>query len=215
MVVLPGMVHVALFADRLIHDMYGFHINGFVVDLVMTPGGIASLGASAEHPAHGGLIVAALLAAQAGAYYWLVARRRGAPGRCRIRWRWRWLVAWPCSPAWASASPMPTVRRRQLPAHPVRQRTLSALSAADSSASWPSAWASKPKSRSRKACTSRRRALNYPLAPLRCRRPAPLNIVWLVAESLRFDMLDPKIMPQLWEFSNRRCAWRSTTAAAT
>ena len=46
-------------------------------------------------------------------------------------------------------------------------------------------------------------SLAYPLAPLRVEPPsAPLNVVWLVAESLRFDMLDPQIMPRLWDFSN-------------
>ena len=42
---MAGLTQTLLFADRLIHDMYGFHINGFVVDLVLTPGGIAALGA--------------------------------------------------------------------------------------------------------------------------------------------------------------------------
>ena len=45
-------------------------------------------------------------------------------------------------------------------------------------------------------------ALNYPLKPLDIEAPVrPLNIVWLVAESLRFDMLDAKVMPQTWAFS--------------
>src|SRR5690606_23985432 len=44
--------------------------------------------------------------------------------------------------------------------------------------------------------------LSYPLALLRVEKPArPMNVVWLVAESLRYDMLDPKIMPKLWQFS--------------
>jgi membrane-anchored protein YejM (alkaline phosphatase superfamily) len=44
--------------------------------------------------------------------------------------------------------------------------------------------------------------LNYPLVPLRVEPPArPLNIVWLAVESLRYDMLDRTIMPQLWDFS--------------
>lgn len=42
---LTGLTQTLLFADRLIRDMYGFHINGFVIDLVLTPGGIAALGA--------------------------------------------------------------------------------------------------------------------------------------------------------------------------
>jgi membrane-anchored protein YejM (alkaline phosphatase superfamily) len=44
--------------------------------------------------------------------------------------------------------------------------------------------------------------LNYPLVPLRVEPPArPLNIVWLAVESLRYDLLDRTIMPQLWDFS--------------
>lgn len=38
-------------------------------------------------------------------------------------------------------------------------------------------------------------ALNYPLNPPSPRSPPPLNIVWLVAESLRWDMLDAEVMP--------------------
>ncbi len=46
--------------------------------------------------------------------------------------------------------------------------------------------------------------LHYPLRPLEISAPAnPLNIVWIVAESLRGDMLDPRYMPRLWDFSNR------------
>ena len=46
LIALTGLTHALLFADRMIHSMYGFHINGFVLDLVLAPGGIASLGAS-------------------------------------------------------------------------------------------------------------------------------------------------------------------------
>jgi len=46
--------------------------------------------------------------------------------------------------------------------------------------------------------------LTYPLRPLE-REPGrtPPNIVWLVSESLRADMLDPEIMPAAWKFSER------------
>jgi membrane-anchored protein YejM (alkaline phosphatase superfamily) len=39
-------VAAILFVDVKIHDLYGFHINGFVLNLLATPGGIASLEAS-------------------------------------------------------------------------------------------------------------------------------------------------------------------------
>jgi membrane-anchored protein YejM (alkaline phosphatase superfamily) len=53
------------------------------------------------------------------------------------------------------------------------------------------------------------RTLAYPLAPLRIEPPAhPRNVVWLVGESLRADLLDPEIMPALHRLS--RDAWRFT-----
>jgi hypothetical protein len=45
-------------------------------------------------------------------------------------------------------------------------------------------------------------ALCYPLAPIRQHPDGPrYNIVWLVAESWRSDMLTPEIMPRTWEFA--------------
>src|SRR5699024_1149156 len=50
-------------------------------------------------------------------------------------------------------------------------------------------------------------ALRYPLKPIRVEPPArPLNIVWLVSESLRHDMVDPDIMPFTHAFA-QRSAW--------
>jgi hypothetical protein len=42
---------------------------------------------------------------------------------------------------------------------------------------------------------SQHSALNYPKAPLECRADQPLNVLVLMVDSLRFDMLDPQIMP--------------------
>ena len=46
--------------------------------------------------------------------------------------------------------------------------------------------------------------LHYPLTPI-TEQPGhkKYNIVWLVAESLRADMLDPEIMPETWAFSEK------------
>jgi membrane-anchored protein YejM (alkaline phosphatase superfamily) len=52
-------------------------------------------------------------------------------------------------------------------------------------------------------------ALAYPREALRLAPPeSPLNVVWLVAESLRPDVVEPEIMPALHHFS--RGAWRFT-----
>src|SRR5262245_39629912 len=39
-----GLTIVLLYIDARIHSLYGFHINGFVVNLILTPGGLDSLG---------------------------------------------------------------------------------------------------------------------------------------------------------------------------
>jgi membrane-anchored protein YejM (alkaline phosphatase superfamily) len=46
--------------------------------------------------------------------------------------------------------------------------------------------------------------LHYPLKPLEVAQPdKPLNIVWLVAESLRADMLNERVMPATYSFAQR------------
>src|SRR5699024_3350189 len=53
--------------------------------------------------------------------------------------------------------------------------------------------------------------LHYPLHPIHLvpegQRNKP-NIVWLACESLRWDMLTPEIMPNLWKFAQKN--WRFT-----
>ncbi|MCF6177504.1 MAG: sulfatase-like hydrolase/transferase [Victivallaceae bacterium] len=46
MVLLSGTTMLLLFADYKIYSMFNFHINGFVLNLIFTPGGIESMGAS-------------------------------------------------------------------------------------------------------------------------------------------------------------------------
>ena len=200
---LTGLTHVGLFADHMIHDMYGFHINGFVVDLVFTPGGIASLGATRSTELTAALIVAGLLALQGLAYYWLVARTAVAsrPLPRLLRWRWLLLIILAVSMGERVAYGFSSVTNYQpilfasehYPMYlPMSFRKLAArlgIAEADKTSS---------------GIQVKNSALNYPLAPLDVDSSVrPPNIVWLVAESLRFDMLDPKIMPKLWDFSHQ------------
>jgi uncharacterized protein len=50
-------------------------------------------------------------------------------------------------------------------------------------------------------------SLNYPPAPEQ-KVKTPYNIVWLVAESWRADMLTPEIMPQTWAFAQKTSQFR-------
>lgn len=197
---LSGLTQALLYADRLIHDMYGFHINGFVFDLATTPGGIAALGAGWATQLTAAAIVSLLIAAQAAAYAWAMRRRAPEAAAARNPWRWALLalvligtgerVAYAYSAA-ANYQPILFASERYPLYQPLTFRKLAKRLGIASSAE------------ETQSLRVKEGQLAYPLKPLQVEVPAvPLNIVWLVAESLRFDMLDPKIMPRLWAFSN-------------
>lgn len=195
-----GLTQALLYADHLIRDMYGFHINGFVINLVFAPGGIDSLGAGWATQLTAALIVSLLIAAQAAAYAW--AKRRSPPEMAAARNPWRWAVlalvllgtgervAYAYSSA-ANYQPILFASERYPLYQPLTFRKLAKHLGIAS------------KTEAAQSLRVKEGSLAYPLAPLQVEPPqAPLNIVWLVAESLRFDMLDPKIMPRLRAFSN-------------
>lgn len=200
-ILLSGLTHVLLFADRVIYGMYGFHINGFVLDLVLAPGGIASLGASRSTELTATLVVVALFALQAAFYYWS-QRRHAAPRVLPAVLRGRWLlalllglalgerVAYGFSYA-ANFQPIVFASERYPLYLPMTSRKMAAALGIQAS-------------HDQAGVKLKAIELSYPLTSLDIKPPAkPLNIVWLVAESLRFDMLDPKTMPKLWQFSEQ------------
>ena len=200
-IILAGLTQTLLFADHLIRNMYGFHINGFVVDLVLTPGGIAALGAGLSTYVAAGLAALALLSAQAIAYAWVM--RRDGLGRWSARVRWRWVllavavlstgerVAYGYSAA-TNYRPILFASEHYPLYQPLTFRKLAKALGIQTSASDEA-----------QNLHLKEGQLAYPLTPLRIDAPMePLNVVWLVAESLRFDMLDPQIMPRLWALSN-------------
>lgn len=199
LVISTGLTHVLLYADHVIYGMYGFHINGFVIDLVSTPGGIESLGASHGTQATAAIVVLALFALQAATYHWTVTRPL-LPATLRLP-RLAWLlpailalglgerVAYGYS-AVVHFQPI-LVASEHYPLYlPLTFRKLAGrlgIAAPEESA---------------ESVRLAEDSLNYPLSPLQVTPPPrPRNIVWLVAESLRYDMLEPTIMPQLWDFS--------------
>lgn len=199
-VMLAGLTQVLLFADRMIYGMYGFHINGFVIDLVSTPGGIASLGASRSTELTATAIIVLLLLAQGAA--WMLALRAPAATEPRSSGRWRWVLA---------AFLALTLGERIAYGFSAVVHYEPVLFASERYPLYQpmtfEKFANKLGIGTRADATEGVRiksgSLSYPRAPLQVVKPdAPLNIVWLVAESLRFDMLDPKIMPGLWAFSN-------------
>ena len=196
---LTSLTHVLLFADRMIHGMYGFHINGFVLDLVLSPGGIASLGASLSTQLTAALIIVTLIGMQA-LTYWFV--QRGAP-TLNISRRWRWLLV---------VLAFATLGERMAYAYSAAINYQPILFASERYPFYLTTSVRKlakhlgieEREKTAGGIDVKGGSLNYPLAPLVVEKPAQSpNIVWLVAESLRFDMLDPKIMPSLWQFSEQ------------
>ena len=197
---LTGLIQILLFADRGIYEMYGFHINGFVVDLVLSPGGIASLGASRSTELTATLIVIALFGLQVATYLW-TTRRVVCSARLPLRARWVLLavlafavgerLAYGYSAA-VNYQPILFASERYPFYLPTTFRKLASrlgVSLGDAMAD---------------GVHVKHSALSYPLVPLHIEPPVrPPNIVWLVAESLRFDLLDPAIMPSLWQFSEQ------------
>ncbi|WP_018988853.1 sulfatase-like hydrolase/transferase [Aromatoleum toluclasticum] len=198
-IVLTGFTQVLLFADCVIHKMYGFHVNGFVVNLVLSGGGIASLGVSHSAEMTAGAIALALVALQAAAWVW-VLRRGAGDGAWRLRG------------AWAMALFLAlTTGERIAYAYSEMSNYQPILFASEhfplyqplTFRNFAQKLGFKVDQATARSLHELEGSLSYPQRPLRVTPPdKPMNIVWLVAESLRFDMLDPKIMPNLWGLSN-------------
>ena len=194
-----GVVLTLLYADSFIYKLYGFHINGFVLNLVFTPGGIDSLGGSDGTQ----LVFAAMVSsyfALAALLWWLAGwLDQRAPRACinvRRRYLWLWFLVFALgerfayglsniygySPVMASASVVPAYQPMTF------KRIAKTLGVTPP--------------REIKYEGSDDLNLKYPLSSLQVDKPLqPLNVVWLVAESWRWDMLDQRIMPQTWNFA--------------
>lgn len=192
-----------LLLDEKLFRLYGFHMNGFVWNLLRTPGGVESMGGDRATMTTLAAGLGALLLLQAALLY---GARRFASGRAGARRPRAYLygiaalvllsagerVAYGVSvlqshrPVQVAATAVPfylptTFRKfaRKL-GYDVERR--------------------EPKLRMNVAASR----LAYPLRPIDLARPArPLNLVWLVAESWRADMLDPEVMPATSAFAAR------------
>ncbi len=204
---LVGMsfLHVLLYTDRVVFNMYGFHFNGFVWNLIFTRGGIDSLGGGDSTMRTFGLIIAALFAVQAmllavvigiprvsAALSGLLRTRRVVLavclivaaglfervtyGVCKLRGYRPVLAASGAFPMYMPTSL--TNLAQSMGVEVVRQPSLDI------------------------GGKSLRTA--YPRQPIRREPPAKSpNIVWLVAESLRADMVDAEIMPNTWKLAQQ------------
>ena len=205
-VLLGGAVQLLVFADLVLHRMYGFHVNGFVWNLVLTPGGIESLGADPAAERTFALLAAAAVAAEAallwaalrwrtlGALWERHATKGGAAALAGAfvalggaeRLAYGGSDVWDYRPVLSTAGAFPFYV-------PVRLRGFAKRMGIRAAGG-----------RDLPSLKVDALHLRYPKAPL---VPGPgardLNVVWLTAESWRFDMLDPEITPETWAFAAR------------
>ena len=199
-VLLAALVQLTIYGDQLLWKLYGFHLNGFVWNIITTPGGIAALGSSTSTGRDIALLAAGIVAFQS-------LLRLSAHGLARLSLpapRLGWVVAlfllvtvgerlsysvshfYGYSPLLETAQRVPFYQPLTMRSFFVNQLGLERpqrieISGADLDGQ-----------------------LRYPQAPLRIEPPQkPLNIVWLVAESWRADTLNPRVMPKTFEFAQR------------
>ncbi len=198
-VVSSALILIFLYADARILSMYGFHINGFVINLLLTPGGIDSLGGDAATQIGFALIIAIVLAGQ-----WLLWRlcQRDAVIRFMPLKRFSLVIG---------LLVVATIAERLMFGFADLRARGQTLSVAQTI---PLYQATRLRTvgkkwgllvpQQRQLSVKQEGQLQYPLKPLEIHTPAqPYNIIWLVSESLRADMLNEKIMPTTWEFAKK------------
>ncbi|MCB5206936.1 sulfatase-like hydrolase/transferase [Methylovorus mays] len=196
-----GITLLLLFANAKVFALYGMFINGFIINLVMTPGGLLSLGGSGASDAGFALIAAGFFVLQGG-LFWLTRR-------CYLRTlQHEWLPArmyvytllvlvlttfgihftYAANDAFGRNAIMSLTDTIPFFQHVTSRHFFAKLG--------------YEIKRGPKLDVKGR--LNYPMAPLQITAPAkPYNIVWLTSESWRADMLNPEIMPATWQFASQ------------
>lgn len=184
--------------DQAIYDLYDFHFNGFALNLVMTPGGIQSLGAGSSSYVTAALVGLRILSLQVGFLFlagWLA--KRAPVGKA---------VSLTALLLFAGS----TVGERVMYGISDIRNNGAIL---DTARVYPFYKKTTFRSIARKMGITIERnegfvakkdssRLVYPIQPVNFAPVSrPPNIVWLVAESLRWDRLNPDMMPNTWAFS--------------
>lgn len=185
-----------LLANYKLHDMYGFYVNFFVLNLLTTPGGVEAMGAS---PSTNATILgmALVVATIVWAAVKLVPFDRGWPRGLKPRHLLvAFLVTFVLQSSWYALSEYRYDRAILQIADkiiwyiPVTARSF--LESAGVQVQRPAA--------AQYDISTGGGNIDYPAAPDQ-QFTRPYNIVWLVAESWRADMLTPEIMPNTWKFA--------------
>lgn len=196
-----GLIIFILYIDSQIFSMFKFHINGFVINLVVTPGGLESMGASATDNFLIALLFLFCIALTVGVKF--AADRLKTKFKFSKKIKFSIVVLFILAIgiiatqfAYCSYKNDPTLlanSQKIFLYQPTRMGHLFKRLGIEHS------------KRTKKVNLSNSdKNLNYPLKPIVFEKPKkPYNIVWLVSESWRWDTLKPDIMPATYEFSKK------------
>ena len=193
-----GTVACILFihTDRTIYDLYSFHFNNFVINLITTPGGIESLGGGEDtYWTIAGIIVLNILIQTA---LWLVSRAICTHFQ-RPSWRWAVILLVLAMLGERAIYGISDIRNdgailETAQVYPFYGRTRFRTFAAKLGFK-----VERAENMQVAVDTTR---VNYPLNPVPFSAVQhPPNIVILVAESLRWDRLTQEIMPNTWRIA--------------
>jgi uncharacterized protein len=187
-----------IYIDRTIYDLFNFHFNGFVLNLLLTPGGVDSLGSGTETYLSIAEIILRVTLIQISVY---VISSRIRPV-LNLRWeRWAATLFILAMAAQSIVFGLSDIRNdgailEAAKSYPFYARvTFRGMAAAFG-------YKSDRKESVNLVVDSSR--LNYPLQPIKYSSvKRPPNIVLLVAESLRWDRLTPEIMPNTWALAQQ------------
>jgi len=203
-IIAGAVMPTIMFSDRVVLGQFGFHLNGFVFNLLTTPGGIESMGATSSTQLTAACYVLGFVAMQGVLYYasGYVARRFHSSRVLALK-----ALIFLClclSLTWAGqfiTFGVARFRRDKMTAIagivpfyiPVRFNSLGKRLGFEP----PPRQASLFRAKSSKSAR-----LKYPLTALKSGPSFKnYNVLWLVAESLRSDSLSARVMPNCSRFA--------------
>jgi hypothetical protein len=189
-----GITTLLIYANAKLFSLYGMFFNGFILNLIITPGGIESLGGSSASDVGFALIASGFLSLQA-LILWLPHRfylKKTTP-----------VLSFKLLPATALIATIVVHMGFALDRYTTNQLNEVAQSVPFyQTVSARGFFKTLGFTTHRETKLKVKGKLSYPLNPIQFNKPAkPYNIIWLTSESWRADTLNEKIMPKSWDFA--------------
>ena len=189
-----GITTLLLYANAKIFSLYGMFFNGFILNLVTTPGGIESLGGSSASDVGFALIALGFLSLQA-LILWLTHRYYIKKPDFQLSFKFVPMTALLLTLVVHMGFALDGFTKNQFN---VVAESIPFYQTVTARGFFKMLGFTEHRETKLKVNGK----LNYPLEPLQFKRPAkPYNIIWLASESWRADSLDEKVMPNTWAFA--------------